>query len=58
MQGTEGNFSADKDCVFVRPESSSLNDEVYMEQDFGQQDKLNGGNIVCLNDISEIEDFL
>ena len=29
-----------------------------MEQDFGSQDKGTGGNIVCLNDISEIEDFL
>ena len=34
LKGTEGNFSADKDCVFLRPDSNSINDGNYLEQDF------------------------
>ena len=35
LQGTEGNFSADKDCVFLRPESNnSLNEDNYLEHEF------------------------
>ena len=52
LKGTEGNFSADKDCVFLRPDSSSLNEEIYLENDFPQNNQDN------LADISRIDDFM
>lgn len=33
LKGTEGNFSADKDCIFLRPDSCSLIDDNYLEHD-------------------------
>ena len=51
LRGTEGNFSADKDCVFLRPESSSLNDEHYMENIYSPQNQIID-NIIHSNDIS------
>ena len=56
LKGTEGNFSVDKDCVFLRPESSSLNDDNYLENDFALQN--NEANLAYSNDISRIDDFL
>ena len=58
LRGTEGNFSADKDCVFLRPEGSSINDEAYMEHDFSPQEPLAIDNIPCSNEISQIDDLL
>ena len=53
LQGTEGNFSADKDCVFLRPDSSSLNDDHYLEHDFPLQNQ--GEDLEYSNEISIID---
>ena len=58
LKGTEGNFSADKDCVFLRPDSSSINDEAYMEHDFTPQEAGAIENTPGSHEISQIDDLL
>ena len=58
LKGTEGNFSADKDCVFLRPESSSINDDAYMEHDFSPQEPGAIDHMPGSNDISQIEEIV